>query len=619
MKKVHVFCLISFLLLTVIFCIGCSGTMEPSPEEKNSGSSKKEDTAIDFENDPIYTIHFDAGFNYSYTDGDKEAQPSYISIKKPDTTVKKLPEPPTRKGYEFKGWYTQPNGEGSEFTADTEVTDNITVYAKWEEIIVNNSTEAVALLKEWLRIIYTDDDNANYVTQNINLISGEVDSGYYGEFVHISWNSDRQDIISNDGVVTRPLYTDGNIKVTLTATLTKGDVIDKKEFILTVISNDPDSYIVNFDSQYADIDAYPDYIRITRPETTLVELPNAPKREDYEFKGWFTKPNGEGIEFTIDTVINKDIIVYAKWAPYYSVSFHGPEELCLPETQKIVEGNLAEEPQTPDYYGYHFDGWYSDLNYTNPFDFSKPISANTEIYMKLINCYTVHFGNTDSYVKVLEGECVSEPEDPYIHGFIFQYWEKDSGPYDFSKPVTSSMTLWPKYEAAPSYLVVFSYGDINGNIEYWPKNQTIIEGDSALEPEIPVVPGFIFEGWYRDSANTIPFDFSTPITSSVYLHAKWTNNYSNISIELDQISNISILREENDDSISFITDFGYDSYIWKVDGTVQTEQSNVLSFEKSSLIAGTHTILVTARKGNKLTSATVYMYVSESLFIWVEE
>ena len=79
------------------------------------------------------------------------------------------------------------------------------------------------------------------------------------------------------------------------------------------------------------------------------------------------------------------------------------------------------------------------------------------------------------------------------------------------------------------------------------------------------------------------------------------------------------MREENDDSISFITDFGYDSYIWKVDGTVQTEQSNVLSFEKSSLIAGTHTILVTARKGNKLTSATVYMYVSESLFIWVEE
>jgi uncharacterized repeat protein (TIGR02543 family) len=38
---------------------------------------------------------------------------------------------PSKSGYTFGGWYTQQNGGGSQFTADTTVTSNITVYAKW--------------------------------------------------------------------------------------------------------------------------------------------------------------------------------------------------------------------------------------------------------------------------------------------------------------------------------------------------------------------------------------------------------------------------------------------------------------------------------------------------------
>jgi uncharacterized repeat protein (TIGR02543 family) len=43
------------------------------------------------------------------------------------------PSAPTRAGYTFEGWYTAKNGGGSVFTADTTVTGNITVYAKWLE------------------------------------------------------------------------------------------------------------------------------------------------------------------------------------------------------------------------------------------------------------------------------------------------------------------------------------------------------------------------------------------------------------------------------------------------------------------------------------------------------
>ena len=45
-----------------------------------------------------------------------------------------LPDNPTYQGYIFKGWYTEKNGQGIEFNADSEVTSNMTVYAYWEKV-----------------------------------------------------------------------------------------------------------------------------------------------------------------------------------------------------------------------------------------------------------------------------------------------------------------------------------------------------------------------------------------------------------------------------------------------------------------------------------------------------
>lgn len=42
-----------------------------------------------------------------------------------------LPAQPTREGFSFDGWYTGKNGAGRAFTAQTPVTSDITVYAKW--------------------------------------------------------------------------------------------------------------------------------------------------------------------------------------------------------------------------------------------------------------------------------------------------------------------------------------------------------------------------------------------------------------------------------------------------------------------------------------------------------
>ena len=52
----------------------------------------------------------------------------------PNGTTIILPPMPTKGLWVFSGWHTELNGGGIEFTSDTLVTGNITVYAKWISI-----------------------------------------------------------------------------------------------------------------------------------------------------------------------------------------------------------------------------------------------------------------------------------------------------------------------------------------------------------------------------------------------------------------------------------------------------------------------------------------------------
>jgi len=49
-------------------------------------------------------------------------------------TISNIPNP-NKDGYDFGGFFTQNNGEGSAFTESTTVTENITVYAKWTLLV----------------------------------------------------------------------------------------------------------------------------------------------------------------------------------------------------------------------------------------------------------------------------------------------------------------------------------------------------------------------------------------------------------------------------------------------------------------------------------------------------
>lgn len=110
--------------------------------------------------------------------------------------------------------------------------DDLKVYSaalSAEEVLseyLADETEAAAIVasdKEALTLPST-------VQQNLNLPATGA-----SEYTSISWESSAPDVIAADGTVTRPSE---DTEVTLTATLTLGNVSDSKQFTVTVPKSD---------------------------------------------------------------------------------------------------------------------------------------------------------------------------------------------------------------------------------------------------------------------------------------------------------------------------------------------------------------------------------------------
>ena len=65
------------------------------------------------------------------------------------------------------------------------------------------------------------------------------------------------------------------------------------------------------------------------------------------------------------------------------------------------------------------------------------------------------------------------------------------------------------------YVVYFttSYGSVPA--------QRVSPGECATEPAPPYREGYVLFGWYKDSEYKIPYDFSAPVTSNLFLYALW--------------------------------------------------------------------------------------------------
>lgn len=104
-----------------------------------------------------------------------------------------------------------------------------------------------------------------------------------------------------------------------------------------------------------------------------------------ELEGWYTEPTYEN-KWDFDTdKVTSDLTLYAKWTRTFKVTYHvvyDTHDTAYEAPYSMVkEGACAERrDQLAD--GYEVLGYYADAEYTREYDFTKPISADTEIYIK---------------------------------------------------------------------------------------------------------------------------------------------------------------------------------------------------------------------------------------------
>lgn len=207
----------------------------------------------------------------------------------------------------------------------------------------------------------------------------------------------------------------------------------------------------------------------------------------------------------------------------YSVTFVGNEYTEEIPTQAVAVGECALPPVIPPSIpGYFFGGWYTDSALTRPYSFTTPVNGNLTLYAKWSEprCL-VSFEADGGYPapaaqSVRIGEKAVKPVSPVKEGRDFGGWYVDpafTNLYDFDAPVTRDVALYAKW-TLPMFRVSFLTA-----VGTKPEYQKVEWGHTVTDPGPMSEEGYIFGGWQLDGEE---YDFSTPVTNSFHLTAKWT-------------------------------------------------------------------------------------------------
>lgn len=243
----------------------------------------------------------------------------------------------------------------------------------------------------------------------------------------------------------------------------------------------------------------------TVPTDQTVELngkaakPTDPTDGDYSFQGWYTTAECS-TTFDFSTPITGDTTVYAKWVKKPIVSFNTNGHGTAPTRQTVELNGKATKPADPTAEGYVFRGWYTTAACTTEFDFNTPIAADTTLYAKWDEIYTVTFnvgghGTAPAPQKVENGSKATKPENPTAKGWRFDGWytdEKCTARYDFDKAVTANTTLYAKWTQLFTLTFETNGGTKIDSVEA-PDGSLVYLGSYK-----PTKSGYYFVGWYTD-------------------------------------------------------------------------------------------------------------------------
>lgn len=148
---------------------------------------------------------------------------------------------------------------------------------------------------------------------------------------------------------------------------------------------------------------------------TLTE-PEAPVAKGYEFGGWYTFADcRDGSKVDFGYGVTYDRTLYAKWTPLENtITFNlGGKGTPIP-SQTVASGNLVAEPPVQFDGDEGIEGWYTDADKTQPYDFTTPADETMTLYAKWAAAGTATIATTGDGTAVL----TDTKGRPYTEGKI---------------------------------------------------------------------------------------------------------------------------------------------------------------------------------------------------------
>ena len=263
---------------------------------------------------------------------DVDGQKSEVKVVKGEAIGSNLPVNPEKEGYTFKGWNTKADGTGEAVTAETVATDEMEVYAVFEQ--------NPAPIEE-VRVIFDVDG----VKSEVKVVKGEAIGSKLPAapekegYTFKGWN-------------------------------TKADGTGEAVTAETVVADEMEVYAV-FEQNPApieevkvvfDVDGVKTEVKVIKGEAIGSNLPADPTKDGYTFKGWKTKADGTGEAVTADTLVTDEMEVYAVFeqnpAPIEEVKVVIDVDGVKSEV-KVIKGEAigSNLPADPTKEGYTFKGW----------------------------------------------------------------------------------------------------------------------------------------------------------------------------------------------------------------------------------------------------------------------
>ncbi len=406
---------------------------------------------------------------------------------------------PTRKGYEFIGWYTLPQGGQRVVETDiVSVAGEHSLYARWNPLSYAVYFHA----------------NGGRVTQERKMVQygqayGALPRAEKPGCTFLGWYTEAyggSEVRANDTITT--------LSPTMLYARWRGAV--------STVSFDPQGGIM------------PAQTKEVVVSETYGTLPT-PVREGYTFDGWALTADG-GTIVEKDTVVTakSNHVLYAQWiSEGYQVTFSAGEGSVSPKSKTVKNDGIYGTLPTPNYQDHAvFLGWFTEekggkqVFATDVVD----LSANQTLYAHWrMNEYRVTFdpnGGTMSEPKsrfIAYGETYGELPVPELEHYVFQGWFtsiNSETPVKATSKLTldGELTLYAQWKGEETTV---TFDPQEGTVSK--DSKLIYYGGEYGTLPTPKRTGYDFTGWYTKASGgtLITNDTSCWKLTDSTLYAHW--------------------------------------------------------------------------------------------------